>query len=61
MRVSVYRLPEGKMSVLVEASTGRGLSPVMVEGVTSENVVHKVLPLVTQMRRPKTVEVPPAG
>lgn len=57
MRVSVYKLEDGKMDVLVESTPGKGRSPVMLPDVTREDVVERVLPLVTQMRRPKGAQL----
>lgn len=53
MRVSVYKRESGVLDVLVEASVGKGRSPRLLEGVTAENVVEKVLPVVVAMRRPR--------
>jgi hypothetical protein len=49
----VYLHDNGEMSVLVEASLGKGRAPVILQQVTAENVVARVLPLVKQMARPK--------
>lgn len=53
MRVSVYKLEGGEMSALIQCSPGKGRSPALLEGITPENVVEKVLPLILEMRRPK--------
>lgn len=53
MKVSVYPIEEGGFKVLVQASPGSGLAPVLVQGVTQENIKGKVLPVVAAMRRPK--------
>lgn len=53
MRVSVYKADDGILSVMVEASPGKGRPPVVMGVITPENVVEKVLPLVTAMRRPR--------
>ena len=58
MKVSVYKGPEGKLSVLVQASVGGGLAPVVVPEVTLENIQEKVRPLVVAMRRPKRTQQP---
>lgn len=50
MRVSVYRLPDGSMDVMVEASPGSGKSPVLVQGVTQDNVIEAVHPLVVAQK-----------
>lgn len=53
MKVSVYVDEKGRLDVLVQASPGKGRSPVIVSDVTLENIVGMVGPIVTQMRRPK--------
>lgn len=53
MKVSVYKGPEGKLSVLVQASPGKGRPPVVIPEVTLQNIQEKVLPLVEAMRKPK--------
>lgn len=61
MKVSVYVLEDGGMSVLVQASPGSGLSPALVQEVTQENFKSKVLPVVTRMRRPPRPRPVPPG
>lgn len=53
MKVSVYKNEDGTMSVLVQASPGKGRSPVLLSGVTPENVVQMVRQVVDGMRLPK--------
>ena len=53
MRVYVYKTEGPTMVVLVEASPGSGRAPVLLEGVTRENLVGKVLPVVESMRGPR--------
>lgn len=53
MKVSVYKGEGGVMDVLVEASIGKGRPPLLIQGITQENVIDKVLPVVNAMRRPK--------
>ena len=60
MRVYVYLLEDGVMAAMVQASPGKGRAPVMVQAVTCENVVEKLLPVVAQMRLPRGVKLPPA-
>ncbi len=50
MKVSIYKLPDGTMDALVEASPGNGKAPVVLRGVTPENVVGVVLPVVREMK-----------
>lgn len=53
MRVSVYKLEDGGLAVLVQSSPGKGRPPVMIGGVTLGNLTAKVLPVVKQLRKPK--------
>lgn len=55
MRVSVFKDEKGELSVLIQASVGRGLAPVLIKDITQENLRSKVLPVVAEMRRPKKV------
>lgn len=57
MKVSVYKLEDGGVSVLVQASPGKGRSPVMVDGVTKANIREKVLPVITQLRAPRATQL----
>lgn len=50
MRVSVYKLDDGRMDVLVEASPGSGKAPVVIQGVTQEDLVQRVGPVVDAQR-----------
>ncbi|GAH45695.1 unnamed protein product [marine sediment metagenome] len=61
MKVSVYKLNEGGMSVLIQSTPGKGRSPVLLCGITPDNVVDQVLPVVRQMRRPKGVPLDPTS
>jgi len=61
VKVSIYKLEDGDMAALVEATPGSRMSPVMVQGITPENVVSKVLPEVVALRRPKTPRPLPPG
>lgn len=53
MRVRIYKDAEGSLSAFVEASPGKGRAPVLLLGVTPENVVAKVGPVIEAMRSPK--------
>lgn len=57
MRVHVYKHDDGDMSVLLEPSPGKGRPPVVLQGITSENVREKVLPQLAAMRAPKEPRV----
>lgn len=45
MKVSIYKLPEGRIDIMVEASPGNGKAPVVLQRVTKATVVEKVLPV----------------
>lgn len=53
MKVSVYKEDEGRQSVLVQATPGSGLPPVVLPNVTRENLRELVLAEVTRMRSPR--------
>ena len=57
MKVSVYAREDGLMDVLLQASAGKGLPPVLVQGVTADNTVEKVGPAIDAMRRPKGASI----
>ena len=50
MKVLVYVGVDGPAQVLLLASPGRGKGPVILDGVTPENVIEKVLPAIELMR-----------
>lgn len=50
MKVSVYRLPEGRVDVMVEASPGNGKAPVVLQDVKADDFTSKVLPVVEAQR-----------
>lgn len=54
MRVHVYKDAEGKLSAFVEPSPGKGRPPAFLKGITPANVVKELLPVITEMRRPRT-------
>ena len=56
MKISIYKGREGVLSALVQASVGKGRPPVVLQGITRENVREKILPLVVKMRQPKEAE-----
>lgn len=51
MKVSVYVLPEGRRDVLIQASPGSGLAPVLLQEVPRGKVSELILPVVLEMRR----------
>ncbi len=57
MRVRIYKLEDGRLDALVEASVGKGRAPVLLQGITPENVVAEVGPVIEAMRRPKGAEL----
>lgn len=58
MKVSVYKLETGGLTVLVQSSPGKGRAPVLLSDVTLENIKGRVLPLVEELRGPKQPQVP---
>lgn len=54
MKLSIYKGERGELSVLVEASLGTGKPPVALSGITEENFVARVLPVVEAQRREPT-------
>lgn len=60
MRVSVYLVVDEDYQVLVESTPGKGRAPVLIQGVTRQNVVDRVRPVIDQLRRPRgePVELP---
>ena len=46
MKVSVYRLPGGRIDIMVEASQGNSKSPVVLQGITKQNLHERVGPAV---------------
>jgi len=57
MKVYVYNLLAGGQSVMVVASPGRGLSPVLLEAVSRENIQERLLPVIAEMRRIRDLPV----
>lgn len=53
MRVHVYKDAKGNLSAMVEPAPGKGKIPVVVQGITAENVVEVIAPILEEMRRPK--------
>lgn len=53
MRVHIYKEPEGKVSVFIEPSPGKGRPPVLLQNLTPANVREKVLPVLMAARAPK--------
>lgn len=53
MKVSVYIDEDGRLSVMVQASPGRGRAPTVLPVVTHKDIKEKVLAVVEEMRRPK--------
>lgn len=53
MRILIYLLEDKELAALVTASTGKALAPVLLRGITLENLADEVLPVVTKMREPR--------
>lgn len=58
MKVSIYPLAGGVVDVLVQATPGKGLSPVVLQGLTRENLEAEVGKIVADMRRPRVPAQP---
>lgn len=56
MKVSVYKDAKGELSALIQASPGKGRPPMLLRGITLENVKSRVLPVVEAMRKPKGIQ-----
>lgn len=50
MRVHVFNLLDGKKSIMIEPSRGKGLAPVVLHDVTIEDLKRRLLPVVQRMR-----------
>lgn len=53
MKVSVYKQEDGTVSILVQASPGKGRTPVLIRDVQPAAVKAAVGPVIDAMRRPK--------
>lgn len=53
MKVSIYKVSKGRRDIMVQASPGKGRSPVVLCDVTPGDVVSRLEPLIDAMRRPK--------
>lgn len=54
MKVSIYKLPEGRIDIMVEAATGHGKAPVVLQGITKSTLAERIAPvLVAQQGRRK--------
>lgn len=53
MKVSVYKDLGGGMTLMVQASPGKGRSPVVIGEVTHKNLREKLLPAIEAMRLPR--------
>lgn len=60
MKVRVYPEEGGTFSVLIEPSIGRGLPPVLLQGLTKADLKGKVSTEIIRLRRPE-VQPPPTG
>lgn len=54
MRISVYKLPDGRLDVMVEAAQGHGKPPVVLQRVTKESLRTDLPPVMEAQkgRRP---------
>ena len=61
MKVSIYKLPDGRIDILVEASPGHGKPPFMLQNVSKDDLVDQLLPVLVaqrgrRVRAPSTAE-----
>lgn len=56
MKVSIYPREDGKVDILVQASPGKGRSPVVLAGVDRSALKAVLLPAVVAARGPKKAE-----
>ena len=45
MKVSVYKLPDGRIDIMVEAAVGHGKPPVVLQGITKETLASRLAPV----------------
>lgn len=50
MKVSIYKLPEGRIDLMVEASTGHGKAPVVLLKITKDNLAAQLAPVLDALR-----------
>lgn len=50
MRVSIYKLPEGRIDILVEAAVGHGKPPITLQKVTRETLRDRLNPVLEVQR-----------
>lgn len=52
MKVSIFKLPDGRIDIMVEAAVGHGKPPVVLQDVTRETLRERLAPvLATQKGR----------
>lgn len=59
MRVSIYRVGDGRLDVMVEASPGNGKAPVVLQHITREDFVSRVSPVIDAQRGRRDTAQPP--
>lgn len=50
MKVSVYKLPDGRIDLMVEAAPGNGKAPVVLQNVNKGNLVEQLTPVLEAQR-----------
>lgn len=50
MKVSVYKLPDGRIDIMVEAAPGHGKSPVLLRHVSKAELAERVGPVLDAQR-----------
>lgn len=50
MKVTVYKLPEGRIDIMVEAAPGHGKPPVLLSHVTKAELAERIGPVLDAQR-----------
>lgn len=53
MKVSIFKLPGGRMDALVEATIGNGKPPVLLKDVTGLDIQERLAPVIREQRGPR--------
>ena len=57
MKVSIYKLPEGRIDAMVEAAVGHGKAPVVLQRLSKATLIER-LPAVLDAQRGRRVREP---
>lgn len=50
MRVSIYKLADGRIDIMVEAAVGHGKPPVVLQDITSEDFEERLVPVLAAQK-----------